>query len=117
MSKERFEKLSFLMNSPKAEMIMFILFVIPGMPKDSLSYLAGITPVKPVNFLVLSSLARFPALFVSSYVGANLQQGNFTMVVIIVVISCILLAAGFFMKDKIFGYLHKEIPEENQLQK
>lgn len=114
MSKERFEKLSFLINSPKSEMIMFILFVIPGMPKDSLSYLAGITPVKPMNFLVVSSLARFPALFVSSYVGANLQQGNLTMVIIIVLISCALLAAGFFMKDKIFAYLRRDIPEKQQ---
>jgi uncharacterized membrane protein YdjX (TVP38/TMEM64 family) len=115
MSKERFEKFSFLINSPKSEMIMFILFLIPGMPKDSLSYLAGITPVKPVNFLVVSSLARFPALFVSSYVGANLQQGNFTTVIIVVLISCSLIAAGFFMKDKIFRYLHRDLPKENQL--
>jgi uncharacterized membrane protein YdjX (TVP38/TMEM64 family) len=115
MSKERFEKFSFLINSPKSEMIMFILFLIPGMPKDSLSYLAGITPVKPVNFLVVSSLARFPALFVSSYVGANLQQGNFTTVIIVILISCSLIAAGFFMKDKIFRYLHRDLPKENQL--
>lgn len=114
MSKEHFEKLSFLINSPKSEMIMFILFVIPGMPKDSLSYLAGITPVKPMNFLVISSLARFPALFVSSYVGANLQQGNLTMVIIIVLISCALLAVGFFMKDKIFAHLRRDIPEKQQ---
>jgi uncharacterized membrane protein YdjX (TVP38/TMEM64 family) len=117
MSKERFEKFSFLINSPKSEMIMFILFLIPGMPKDSLSYLAGITPVKPVNFLVVSSLARFPALFVSSYVGANLQQGNFTTVIIVILISCSLIAAGFFMKDKIFGYLHRDMHTEKPVLK
>ena len=113
MSKELLEKLSFLINSPKSELIMLILFIIPGMPKDSLSYLAGITPVKPLNFLVISSLARLPALFVSSYVGANLQQGNLAVVIIIAIISCLLIAIGFFMKDKLLRFLHKDKPIES----
>ena len=50
------------MNNPKSEIAMFILFLIPGMPKDFLSYLAGITPVKPMMFFMISGVARIPAL-------------------------------------------------------
>ena len=106
ISKELFEKFSFLINSPKSEMAMFIIFLIPGMPKDFLSYIAGITPVKPMTFLVLTSVARFPALFISTYIGANLQQGNLTAVIIATVISCVLLVAGFLAKDRILAFLH-----------
>jgi uncharacterized membrane protein YdjX (TVP38/TMEM64 family) len=91
---------------------MFIIFLFPGMPKDFLTYIAGVTPIKPMTFLILTSIARFPALFISTYIGANLQQGNFTTVIITTVISCVLIVAGFLKKDKILillnGGLHKK---------
>jgi uncharacterized membrane protein YdjX (TVP38/TMEM64 family) len=114
MPKELFEKFSFLINSPKAEMTMFIIFLIPGMPKDFLSYIAGVTPVKPMTFLVLTSIARFPALFISTYIGANLQRGNFTAVIITTVISCIVILAGFLMKDRILAILHGDSQKKDK---
>lgn len=114
ISKEVFEKFSFLINSPKAEMTMFIIFLIPGMPKDFLTYIAGVTPIKPMTFLVLTSIARFPALFISTYIGANLQQGNITTVIITTVISCIVIVAGFLMKDKILALLNGGLQKKNE---
>jgi len=105
-SKEMLAKFAFLINSPKSEVAMFILFLIPGLPKDTLCYIAGITPVKPVTFIVISSVARIPALVASSYIGANLQLGNYTVVAIVSVIACLLLFAGFFLKDRVLAFLH-----------
>ncbi|HYF81799.1 MAG TPA: TVP38/TMEM64 family protein [Clostridia bacterium] len=104
--KELLEKFSFLINNPKSEIAMFILFLIPGMPKDALSYLAGITPVRPMTFFMISSVARIPAIVASSYIGANLQQGNYAVVAIVSVFACLLLLTGFFMKDRIIAFLH-----------
>lgn len=114
ISKEQFEKFSFLMNSPKAELTMFIIFLIPGMPKDFLTYIAGVTPIKSMTFLVLTSIARFPALFISTYIGANLQQGNFKAVIITTVISCIVIAAGFLMKKRILALLQGRLQKKNE---
>lgn len=115
ISKELFEKFSFLINSPKAEMTMFIIFLIPGMPKDFLTYIAGVTPIKPMTFLALTSIARFPALFISTYIGANLQQGNFVAVIVTTVISCIVILAGFLMKERILTLLHGRSQKNNQV--
>lgn len=105
-SRESIERFSFLINNPRSEVAMFILFLIPGLPKDTLCYIAGITPVKPLMFFIISSAARIPALVASSYIGANLQQGNYTVVAVVSVITCALLVAGFFMKDRILTFLH-----------
>jgi uncharacterized membrane protein YdjX (TVP38/TMEM64 family) len=115
ISKEQFEKFSFLINSPKAEMTMFIIFLIPGMPKDFLTYIAGVTPIKPMSFLVLTTIARFPALFISTYIGANLQQGNFRAVIITTVISCIVIAVGFLLKERILTLLHGGAQKKNEI--
>ena len=115
ISKELFKKFSFLINSPKAEMAMFVVFLMPCMPKDFLTYIAGVTPIKPMTFLILTSIARFPALFISTYIGANLQQGNFNAVIVATVISCIVIIAGFLMKDKILTLLHGGLQKKNQV--
>lgn len=114
VSRELLEKFSFLINHPRSEIAMFILFLIPGLPKDTLCYLAGITPVKPVTFFIISSTARIPALVASSYIGANLQQGNYAAVAIVSAIACLLIAAGFLKKDRIIAFLHSALHKKKK---
>lgn len=40
--------------------LLFILYFIPGTPKDILTYFVGLTPIKLSEFLVISLIARFP---------------------------------------------------------
>ncbi len=106
ISREKLEKYSFLINSPKSKIAIFILFLIPGIPKDIFSYIAGFTPINPLLFFVLSSTARIPSLLVSCYIGANLQQGNYLTVVIASVLAGLFLVLGLLFKDRIVSYLH-----------
>lgn len=107
VSQKSIEKFDFLMNSKKSEMAMFILFLIPGLPKDMLTYIAGLTPIKPRKFFILTTAARFPALFVSSYVGCSLQNKQYTEVIIISVLAVIIFIIGYFNKDKIINLIKK----------
>ncbi len=109
VSKTQLGKFSFLFNNPKYELVLFLLFLLPGMPKDFLSYFAGLTPIKPVNFFVLSSTARIPALLASTYIGANLERGNLTAVILISVLAAALFVVGLLMKDRIVDFLHRSI--------
>ena len=101
------EKFNFIINSKKSETAMFILFLIPGMPKDILTYIAGITPLKPLRFFIIITLGRFPALLASSYIGSNTQKGNYGIVIALSVAASILFAAGVFLKDRIIKKMHK----------
>jgi len=109
ISGKKFEKYSFLINSPKATIAIFILFLIPAIPKDIFSYIAGFTPVNPLLFFVLSSTARIPSLLVSCYIGANLQQGNYLTVVIAAFFVCLFLVVGLLIKDRAVTCLHNMI--------
>ena len=53
VSKKEFDKFSTLINSPKLETTIFLLFLIPGIPKDILVYIAGLTPIRPVLFFII----------------------------------------------------------------
>lgn len=104
VSKENLEKFSFLINNPKSKVVMFILLLIPGIPKDIFSYIAGITPMNPLTFFILSTTARLPSLLMTCYIGSNMQQGNYVTAAIVTAIACLLFIAGIFTKDRIVAY-------------
>jgi len=106
VSKKNMEKFDFLINSPKSEIAMFVLFLIPGIPKDTLVYIAGITPIKPVKFLLIATIGRFPGLLGSSYIGANLQERDYLAVWIISIVALACFVIGLLAKDKIMSMIH-----------
>ncbi len=104
VSEKTFRKYELMLNSPRAEIVIFILFLIPGLPKDLLSYLAGVTPVKPVKFIASSTVARFPGILISSYIGANLQKQNMTEVIIASVIAIIIFLLGVLYREQVLTW-------------
>ena len=47
--------------------------MIPGIPKDILGYISGIADISLKEFLIVSTIARSPALFVSCFFGDKLE--------------------------------------------
>lgn len=93
-------------NSNKIEMIMFILFLLPGTPKDLLVYIAGLLPINPVKFVLISVFARFPSVISSTLAGANLAVGDWKKSIvmylaIVLVAIIVILIANKFDKDKL----------------
>lgn len=101
VSRKQLDKLSFMMNSEKSGIGVFILYLIPGLPKDVFSYIAGITPIKAMNFFIVMMLGRLPALFGSAYIGNSMQEGNYSAAIIVGAAAVILFAAGLIFKNKI----------------
>ena len=93
--KEKIEKIEnnkILKDPKKVEMIMIILFLIPGTPKDLLVYIGALLPIKPMKFILISTFARFPSIISSTIAGANLVNGNYTASIIAYVASFIFTA-------------------------
>jgi uncharacterized membrane protein YdjX (TVP38/TMEM64 family) len=107
VSPKKLREFDFLINNPKSEIAMFALFLIPGIPKDSLVYISGLTPIKPLRFFLISMIARFPGLWGSAYIGANLQKKDYLPVWILSGVSLVLFVAGALNKDRIMAWLHR----------
>lgn len=108
--RKNLEKFDFVINSRKSEFLLFVLFLIPGLPKDALVYIAGLTPIKPLRFLVICNLARFPSLLGSAYIGAHLARKNYWPVAIVSAASLVLFALGLIYKDKIIALVRRLSP-------
>ena len=97
---ERIEHSKLFQNPKKIEWIMLILFLIPGTPKDLLVYIAGLLPLKPVRFILISTFARFPSVISSTFAGNSLVNGNWKFSVLIYLVTFIIVGIVIFIINK-----------------
>ncbi len=71
------EFVSFFKNSEKLYGLLFVLYLIPGLPKDGFIYFAGLLPIKAVPFLVITGIARMPSVLSSTLCGAAVAQKQY----------------------------------------
>lgn len=105
LPEKSLDRFTFLMNTRKSELIIFLLFLIPGLPKDILVYVAGLSPIRPLRFFSIYTIARMPGLIGSSIIGANLQDKNYFVAVLVFAVSCVLFLIGYFARDVIMHRL------------
>ncbi len=103
ISEEKLKKLSFLKNEKKLELLVFILFLIPGTPKDTLTYFVPLTEIKPLKFFILATLARIPSVVSSTMVGQSLGKGNMITGIIIFIITAVVVIVGILININITG--------------
>lgn len=102
-NKEQIEKIEnskIMKNTKKVELIMFILFLIPGTPKDLLVYIAGLLPIKPLKFILISTFARLPSVISSTFAGENITAGDWKMSIIIYLVTFILVGIVIWIVSK-----------------
>ncbi len=79
-----------------------ILFIIPGTPKDLLTYIGAMLPVDAKKFIILSTLLRFPSIITSTIVGKNLIIGNIYFSIIVYVLTFVIsiIILHFYTKNQ-----------------
>ncbi len=96
-----------MVDNKKFSIFLFIIFIIPGLPKDLFIYAAGLTNIKPLRFFTILLVARFPWLLASVSIGANIYQKNYISTIVISVVSVLAFILGLIYKDKIINKLSK----------
>ncbi len=98
---DKIEKSKFFRNKKTIEMLMIVLFMIPGTPKDLLTYIGGILPIQPLRFICIATFARFPSVISSTMVGANLSEGDWTVSIIIYAITFVVTGIFLWLVHKL----------------
>lgn len=101
--KEKLDKIEnskFFKNPKNIELVMLVLFLIPGTPKDLLVYLGGLLPIKPLRFILISVFARTPSIISSTLVGSSILNGDIITSVIIYGITFLIAFAIIFIVNK-----------------
>lgn len=101
ISEEKIKKFKFLQDEKKLELIVFILLMIPGTPKDAITYIASLTEIKPLRFYGIVAFARIPALTLCVLFGGSLYERNYTLAIIVFIITATVGISGILLNGKI----------------
>ena len=102
--KNKVDNFAFLKNKKRVETVSFILFLIPGTPKDMLTYVAGVSNLKLSRFLLISTFARIPSVVSSTLIGSSMRQGDWGITITIFIITAIIGILGIRFNDKIMEF-------------
>ena len=94
VTREKINELRFLNTEQKRNALIFLLFFIPGTPKDLLTYFVGLTDIRLKTFLLLSMVARIPSVITSTFGGHLLGEERYIGAVILYGITGVLSLLG-----------------------
>ena len=115
--REKVEKLSFLQNNTKSKTFMFFFFLIPGLPKDLMCYVAGLTKISVPFFAMINIVGRFPAILMSTIGGSAVGEQKYEIFIIMMVVIVVLYIAGTIIYKKITKAHADNKPSENEERK
>lgn len=92
--REKLENLRFLKNSKRRNILLSIIFILPGTPKDLLCYFAGLTDIKFKVWVWVCSLGRLPSIISSMIGGDALETKNYTSALVVLGITLFVSGVG-----------------------
>jgi len=101
LSGRALERFSRIAQSPKARLGFFLLFVIPGIPKDVLCYVAGGALMGFAGFLAISTIGRLPGILGSAVIGGTAAQEQWAVSLAVLAIATLLFLLGLIFRRRI----------------
>lgn len=114
LSEHSWNRMSFVLEAEGA-ILCFILYLIPGFPKDIISYLFGISPMPFWVFAVVSTLGRLPGTWISSYFGAHVAEQRYIYAVLFIALVFACTLPLLYYRERIVRALTgRESPRRNR---
>ena len=79
MAINKINEWAFIKDSKRKYTLLFFIYLIPGTPKDIITYFIGLTDTKILPFLIISGAARVPAILSSTYCGSKLIGNDYML--------------------------------------
>ena len=102
--EERFSRFVTTLNKKRSFIILFVIFLIPGIPKDIFTYAAGVSEIRITPFLFLSLAGRLPAMMGSVMMGNMFLNGSYFGLIVFAAVAVILFVAGILQRNRLMGW-------------
>ena len=95
--RERIDSMKWLQDSARFELLMFLCFLIPGTPKDIMTYIAGLTKCPLWRIALIATVGRIPSIVSSTMAAGFAAEGNWMATAAVVALTVVFVAAGVGM--------------------
>ncbi len=93
-SPEKIAQVKWLKDSPRFELVMLVCFLIPGTPKDILTYIAGLTTCPAWRIVVITTVGRVPSIVSSTLAAGLAAEGNWMIAAAVLAATAVLALSG-----------------------
>jgi uncharacterized membrane protein YdjX (TVP38/TMEM64 family) len=104
-SKERLDTVTGIVTGPKGQVGFFLLFLIPGLPKDILCYVGGMASFRVIPFLLISMAGRLPGILGSALMGSSAADQRWWLSIGLFAGSTLLFGLGLVFQKRIQNWL------------
>ncbi len=87
--------------------VSFLLFLIPGFPKDALCYILGLTPMHTGIFLMISTLGRIPGTLMATLQGAKAFDQQYKAFLLLLGVSTLVILVFYIYHDEIHEFVKR----------
>jgi uncharacterized membrane protein YdjX (TVP38/TMEM64 family) len=99
-------RFDFLMEHQGA-LVAFLLFLLPGFPKDYLCFILGLSPMSFRLFVILVTIGRMPGTLMLSLQGAQLYKGNYLDFLILSAVCVIVGGLLYVYRETFFRWVRR----------
>jgi uncharacterized membrane protein YdjX (TVP38/TMEM64 family) len=103
VSAETWNKLGFIVEA-EGVILYFIIYLIPGLPKDMVCYLFGMSPMPLWVFAVVSTIGRIPDTWVLSAQGAHAAAGDYFAVLLLTAVAVAVALPLYYYRNRIIRW-------------
>jgi uncharacterized membrane protein YdjX (TVP38/TMEM64 family) len=109
LKKETIERFNFTINSNRrrASFLIFLLFLLPGFPKDYLCYILGLGPMSIKEFLVISTVGRFSGTSLLTLGGAYIRNQQYYRFFVLVGVTVVIILISMAYRDRMERFLRR----------
>ena len=87
--------------------VLFILFVIPGFPKDYLCLFLGLSTLPLKIFLILTGIGRMPGTLMLSLQGSYIFEQKYGLFAVIMGLCLIVIVLAYKYREPLYQWLEK----------
>ncbi|HYA93725.1 MAG TPA: VTT domain-containing protein [Thermodesulfobacteriota bacterium] len=106
VSPKTMKKFDYLVGH-EGVILSFLLFLIPGFPKDALCYILGLTPMHLGLFLIISTIGRIPGTLIATLQGAKAFEHQYKFFLILSVVSALVILIFYIYHERIHQWIKK----------
>lgn len=106
VSVDVLHKFDFLTTNTGAA-LCFLLFLLPGFPKDYLCYLLGLSRMRLRTFLIVSIIGRLPGTYLLTMQGATIRNQEYLAAAIFAVVAAALLLVAYLYRSRIYNWIRR----------
>lgn len=109
IERKNLTKIKRILDAGSNKIVILIIYFIPGIPKDLLVYVAGVSNVSLRDFIMYSTLGRAPWIIVSAIFGHGINNRDYVSLIVIGFISCVIFLFGILKGHSIIDFYHTRI--------